>query len=99
MRAERASRTAEYMALFRALESQRGAGARLFEDPFARRFLGGTLRLVERTARLPGARGAIIRFMDARWPGARTAAVARTRLIDDWLAEALGAGLDQLVLL
>jgi hypothetical protein len=38
MRAGKPSRTAEYMALFRALEHARGPGARLFADPFARAF-------------------------------------------------------------
>jgi O-methyltransferase involved in polyketide biosynthesis len=42
-----ASRTAEYMALFRALETaRRPARARLFEDRFAAGFLRPTLRAV-----------------------------------------------------
>ena len=87
-----ASRTAAYMALFRALETRkRGA---LFGDPYAERFLPRRLRAA---ARFPGAS----RYIDRRWPGARTSAVARTRAIDDLLAEArprqvvlLGAGYD-----
>jgi O-methyltransferase involved in polyketide biosynthesis len=39
MRAGRASRTAEQNALFRALESARPKRERLFDDPFARKFL------------------------------------------------------------
>ena len=87
-----ASRTAAYMALFRALETRKGGG--LFGDPYAERFLPRRLRAA---ARLPGAS----RYIDRRWPGARTSAVARTRAIDDLLAEArprqvvlLGAGYD-----
>jgi len=95
----RASRTAEHMALFRALEAGRPVERRLFADPFAPLFLGGSFRLVTRAARLPGVRACIVRFIDARWPGARTSAIARTRLIDDWLLAAIAAGLDQLVLL
>jgi methyltransferase (TIGR00027 family) len=33
------------------------------------------------------------------WPGARTSGIARTRLIDDWLRQALGQGSRQLVIL
>jgi hypothetical protein len=39
MQGREASRTAEYMALFRALESARPAELRLFEDRFAKAFL------------------------------------------------------------
>lgn len=87
-----ASRTAAYMALFRALETRRRGG--LFRDPYAARFLPRRLRAVPW---LPGA----ALYIDRRWPGARTSAVARTRAIDDLLAEAeprqvvfLGAGYD-----
>jgi methyltransferase (TIGR00027 family) len=85
-----ASRTAAYMALFRALETRRRAG--LFKDPYAERFLPGRLRAA---ARLPGA----ARFIDSRWPGARTSAVARTRAIDDLVTDAVTAGARQVVLL
>ena len=57
MRAGEASRTAEYMALFRALESSRGAH-RLFDDPFAAAFLPASLRLVAQAAREPHQSGA-----------------------------------------
>ena len=48
---ERASRTAEQVALFRALESARGRD-RVFHDPYATRFLGGGYRLAARLARI-----------------------------------------------
>ena len=89
-----ASRTAQYMALFRRLESTRGHN-RLFEDPLARRFLPPKLRLVSRAARLGPLRAAIESFMDRRWPGARASGIARTRLIDDWTIATLGAGARQ----
>jgi len=38
-----ASRTAEYMAFFRALESLRPASQRLFADPFAEHFIRAPL--------------------------------------------------------
>jgi methyltransferase (TIGR00027 family) len=93
------SRTAEFMALFRALESyRRPAEARLFEDPLAYGFLRRSLRLVVRLSQVPLAGRIVPWFIDRRWPGARTAAVARTRLIDDTLGQAL-AEVRQVVLL
>jgi methyltransferase (TIGR00027 family) len=92
-----ASRTAAYMALFRALETGRRGG--LFADPYAVRFLPGGLRAAGAAARVPPLRAGVCRYIDRRWPGARTSAVARTRAIDDLLAEALGTGLRQVVFL
>lgn len=94
-----ASRTAEFMALFRALETLRPAGERLFADPYAARFLSPPLRAVVAAARLPVVRRGICAFIDARWPGARSSGVARTRWIDDALRAALAGGCRQLVTL
>jgi methyltransferase (TIGR00027 family) len=99
MREREASRTAEYMALFRALESARTARRRLFNDPFASAFLPSRLRSVVRLARVPIA-GALLRaHIDRRWPGARTSAVARTRYIDDAAESSLRSGVGQVVIL
>ncbi len=98
MRAGEASRTAQYMALFRALESTRGP-ARLFDDPFACAFLPGGLRAVAHAARLPPVGELVRRCIDRRWPGVRTSAVARTRYIDDVVTGALRAGATQVVIL
>jgi methyltransferase (TIGR00027 family) len=103
MKEGQASRTAEYMALFRALESSLPAGRRLFDDPFAREFLGPRMALVARLGTLPGLRELVLRVIDRRWPGARTSGVARTRFIDDAVGAdegqfeqfvVLGAGFD-----
>jgi methyltransferase (TIGR00027 family) len=99
MVAGHASRTAQYMALFRALEDARPHGRRLFADPLAAAFLDLRLKLVARAGRLPLVRSGIARIIDARWPGARTSAVARTRFIDDALVRGLGSGIEQVVLL
>jgi len=100
MRARRSSRTAEFMALFRALESvRRPASARLFDDPFAPAFLGPSLRAVVAVSRLPVVRRIVPRYIDHRWPGARSSGIARTRLIDDLLGEALRDGVEQVVIL
>ena len=99
MKEGRASRTAEYMALFRALEAVRLPGRRVFEDRFAAAFLSPRLRRVVNLSKVPVV-GALIRaYVDHRWPGARTSAVARTRFIDDEAGVALGSGTEQVVIL
>ena len=95
----RTSRTAEYMALFRALESLAPPEERCFDDPFAQRFLRPSLRAVLRVARRPAARRLAVGFLDRRWPGARSSGVARTRWIDDALRAELRAGCRQVVIL
>jgi methyltransferase (TIGR00027 family) len=98
-RVRRASRTAEYMALFRALESVvRPRRARLFEDPYARAFLRPSLRAVVAAAALPGLGGLLRRLLDERWPGARSSGVARTRWIDDAVRAACRDALRQIVI-
>ena len=84
----RASLTAEYMALFRALESSRPATSRLFVDADAALFLRGWRRWLARLATLPAGRQIAERLLDRASPGARAAGVARTKWIDD---EATGA--------
>ncbi|MFZ0930690.1 MAG: SAM-dependent methyltransferase [Syntrophobacteraceae bacterium] len=93
------SRTAEYNALFRALESALSQKKRLFTDPMASRFLRPSLRAAAMAARLSPLNAAICRFIDRRWPGARTSAVARTRYIDEALTDALSNGLTRVVIL
>jgi len=97
---QRASRTAEFMALFRALESVRHpVSARLFDDRFARGFLRPSLRAVVDVSRVPVVGRAVAAYIDRRWPGARSSGIARTRLIDDLVEEALRDGIAQLVIL
>jgi len=95
----RPSRTAEFMALFRALESARPPGRRLFHDPFAMAFLRWPLRVVAALARVPVCGPIVPWLIDRRWPGARLSGVARTRLIDDALAAGLADGIGQVVIL
>lgn len=100
----RSSRTAELMAIQRGLESRHSRATRLFEDPFARRFVSPGWRVVLSAARIGLVRRMIERLYDyLGGPGPRASAVARTRLIDDILADAtlateqvviLGAGFD-----
>ena len=93
------SRTAEFMALFRAIETARPAFRRLFEDRLAKSFLSPSLRTVVAFSRLPGIYNIFAGIIDRRWPGARTSGIARTREIDDLTIEALSKGARQVVLL
>jgi len=87
------------MALFRAIESSLPAKRRLFEDPFARQFLGRRYGLLATLCRVPGVADLVARYIDGRWAGARSSAVARTRFIDETISAALARGIDQLVIL
>jgi len=93
------SRTAEYMAFFRALETVRPAGQRLIFDPFAALFLQTALAQAIRLAKIPGLRGLVERYADWRLPGARTSAIARTHLIDAAWNRAVSEGIPQIVIL
>jgi methyltransferase (TIGR00027 family) len=99
MQARQISRTAEYMAFFRALESVHRCRQRLITDPFATSFLRPSLRVAVRLSRIPLLRTLIERYADRRLPGARTSAVARTRLIDEACTRALRDGVHQIVIL
>lgn len=87
------------MALFRALESARPARRRLFEDRLARAFVSPRLRPVVALAAAPGVADLVCRFIDRRWPGARSSAVARTRFIDERLRAAVAGDVTQVLLL
>ncbi len=86
------------MALFRALETVRRTDS-LFEDVSAIRFLPFPWRLLVAAARLPAVGRLLEHILDVRWPGARSSGVARTRLIDDWITDAVAAGAQQVVFL
>jgi methyltransferase (TIGR00027 family) len=88
------------MALFRALESsRRPPEVRLFEDPLASALLPPSLAAVAGLSRVPPFGAVVPWLIDRRWPGARTSGVARTRLIDDALRDALAEGIAQVVIL
>lgn len=100
MRLRAASRTAEYIALFRALESVRQPPERrLFVDPFAVRCLRPRFRAVALAAHVPACLRRIEQFVDWRWPGVRLSAQSRTHAIDEALERAVATGIAQLVIL
>lgn len=87
------------MALYRALESARPRSRRLFDDPFAIHFLRPSLRTAAVLARIPYLSTAVAWYADRVAPGARTSAIARTRLIDDLVSQGLRDGIRQVVIL
>jgi methyltransferase (TIGR00027 family) len=93
------SGTARNMAAFRALESAKPARERLFYDPYAKRFLSPSQRLLATCSGVTLLRRLVELYADSRAPGARISGIARTRLIDDWLGEEVGNGVRQIVVL
>lgn len=90
---DRSSFTAETVALQRAFESVRPPGQRLFDDPYAVAFLRPGLRVLAQVARVRALWWLAVGLYDAvAGPGPRPSAVARTRMIDDEVAAAVGAG-------
>lgn len=99
MNHHRASSTAEFMALFRALESVAPARSRLFTDDFAQGFLRPSLRFLVQLARFRPFGILVSLVLDWYWSGLRTSGIARTRFIDDACLEALHEGFQQVVIL
>jgi methyltransferase (TIGR00027 family) len=100
MKTNEGSHIARLMATFRALESARPRGPRLFADPFAVHFLKQPTRFFIRAAeRSPTIQTCLANFIDQRWPGARPSGVARTAFIDNCLRQALAGGVEQVVIL
>lgn len=72
----------------------------MIDDPYAAAFLRGRYGVLARLARWPAVRHGLERYIDRRWPGGpRASAVARTRLIDEWVEGALTEGATQVVVL
>ncbi|MCB0860771.1 MAG: SAM-dependent methyltransferase [Solirubrobacterales bacterium] len=93
------SRTAEYVATFRAIESVRPESDRLFSDPYAECFIDGVRTFGARVARNQLGQKLVCRYIDRNWPGSRPSLVIRTRLIDDAVSAAIDAGAEQLAIL
>lgn len=96
---DQASRTAQYMAFFRALETARPSESRLFEDRFSTSFLSPQLKFISQLSKAPIINRLVWEFVDFRWPGVLTSGIARTRFIDDEVKLELRAGARQLIIL
>jgi len=99
MKINKTSRTAQYMALFRALETNRRADDRLFTDPFAINFLNGGLALMTKASKIPFLRKLISTIIQRRIPGAFSSGLARTKYIDDLLQKTIHDGVQQVMIL
>ncbi len=93
------SRTAQTVAFARAIESLRPRGKRLFEDPYAPRFLDRDGLWMLRLLRGNVCRRAALYCIDQIGPGLLPYAIARTTFIDEALAAALRRGILQVVIL
>jgi len=90
------SRTAETTTLVRSGETMKPADARLFDDPYAIRFVNPEL-LAWFTAH-PAELQEIVEAEERRFPGMNSAIVARTRYFDDIIIESTENGVEQLVI-
>jgi methyltransferase (TIGR00027 family) len=99
MKTDETSRTAQYMALFRALEAKRNSGNKLFSDPYAIHFLEARLRFATRMSKYPIIRKYIGNIIQKKVPGAFSSGIARTKYIDELLQSAITSGVEQVVIL
>jgi methyltransferase (TIGR00027 family) len=87
------------MAFFRAMESARPAGKRIFYDPFASLFLDTEIRVAARLSAVPVLGSRIKNYIERRAPGALSSGIARTKYIDDLLEAAIHSGIRQVIIL
>jgi len=97
MKAQRTSRTAQYMAFFRALETKRKN--KLFSDPYAIYFLDFKLRFVTRLSRYSVIAKYISNTIQKKIPGALSSGIARTKYIDELLETAISNNVKQVIIL
>ena len=99
MKIDKTSRTAQYMALFRALETERDPSDKLFSDPYAIHFLEAKLRFAVRMSKFSIIRKYINNSIQKQIPGAFSSAIARTKYIDDLLHSTIAKGVQQVIIL
>lgn len=99
MKAEKTSRTAQYMAFFRALETNRNKNERLFLDPYAIHFIDSKLRLAVRLSKYAVFAKYLNNTINKKIPGALSSGIARTKYIDNLLENAVSNGVKQVIIL
>ena len=99
MKAHFVSRTAQYRAFFRALETVRPHNKRLFSDPYAISFLDNGLKLAVRISTFPLIGWFIPKIIQYKDPGALSSGIARTKHIDDLLEKTVRNGVKQIIIL
>lgn len=99
MKVDKTSRTAQYMAFFRALETKDFNDGHLFQDPYAIHFLDSGLRLAVNLSNIPFFKSYLKKTIHRKIPGAYSSALARTKYIDDLLKSTINAGAKQVIIL
>ncbi len=99
MKIETPSRTAQYMALFRAIETERPANKRLFTDKYAINFLDNGLKTATKISGLPFIGSIIPKIIHRKALGALSSGTARTKYIDDLLLQTIQKGIQQVLIL
>ena len=99
MKENTASKTAQYMALFRAIETNRPNNKKLFNDPFAIKFLDKKLQFLTKFSRIPILGRCIPFIIHKKAPGAISSGIARTKYIDDLLSYSVLNGIKQVIIL
>jgi methyltransferase (TIGR00027 family) len=94
------SKTSEYVAAGRAIESIKPEGERICYDPYAIHFIGKeSLRYFELLLRNPETAKAIMEHFECLYPGVYNSSVAKVRYFDDFVRTSADKGLEQLVIL
>ena len=96
MKEGKPSATAEANAAFRAAEWMKPDDERVYNDPFARDFVGTKFGVIIRSRLLTKI---ALWYADRIIPGAPGSLVIRARYIDDCLKECIDDGIEQLVIL
>ena len=96
MKVSRSSKTAEQMALSRAIETRKALHERICFDPFAERFLSAKYKLPLFARPL---RDAVEKLIESLFAGHHYYVIARTRYFDDFLEQRLADSPEQLVIL
>ncbi|HZS07764.1 MAG TPA: SAM-dependent methyltransferase [Blastocatellia bacterium] len=91
------SRTAEAVALARAVEQARPPSRRILDDPFAAHFLKNRwYRVIARSRMLSRL---MLRFLDRWAPGGQEYLMLRARFVDDLAVRLAGEGVSQIIML
>jgi methyltransferase (TIGR00027 family) len=88
--------TAEVDAVIRANETVKPESERVCYDPFAIGFIGTTNRII---GKIPPLRKLALWYLEQNHPFILDCIPARTRYIDEYVNECIGAGLEQLIIL
>jgi methyltransferase (TIGR00027 family) len=93
------SKTAQYNAFFRGLETARPPAKRLFSDPFARHFMDREMLFYLKLSTLPLLGPIIPWYVHQRAFGAISSSIGRTKYIDVLLEKTVKSGIRQLIIL